>query len=167
MTAFRQSGCLPPLEKVAGTCVASLQREAATPRYNKIMKPFSSSGPRHVLVVDDNEDTAETLATLLQQTLGCEVTTAYDGADALDKAGAVHPDVVLMDIGMPMVDGIEAAQLLRRVFRNRPPRLIAVTGRSGDLSSLTGEGGFDAVLTKPAPFERLIEAIAGETVRAA
>lgn len=131
------------------------------------MKAFSSSGPRHVLVVDDNEDAAETLAELLQQTLGCEVSTAYDGADALDKAGAVHPDVVVMDISMPMVDGVEAAQLLRRVFRDKCPRLVAVTGRAGDLGALTGDGGFDAALAKPVPFERLLEAVCAEVLKAA
>lgn len=131
------------------------------------MKRISSSAPRHVLVVDDHEDAAETLAALLHETFGCEVTTAYDGADALDKAGEVHPDVVIMDITMPMVDGLEAAQLLRRVFRDKRPRLIALTGRARELSSLGTDSGFDVLLSKPVAFEELVEAMRGEVVRAA
>lgn len=120
-----------------------------------------------MLVVDDNEDAAETLAQLIHDSLGCEVTTAYDGADALDKAGAVHPDVVVMDITMPLVDGIEAAGLLRRVFRDKRPRLIALTGRARELSAQDVDTGFDVMLGKPVPFDQLIDAVRGEQRKAA
>jgi len=112
---------------------------------------------QQVLVVDDHEDAADALADVLRLELGCEVATAYDGADALDKAGALHPDLVLMDITMPMVDGYEAASLLRRVFRDRAPRMIAITGRdSAEDREAARSAGFDAVLPKPLQIDRLL-----------
>jgi len=130
------------------------------------MSALYPPGPRHVLVVDDNEDAADSLAVLLQHSLGCEVTTAYDGADALDKAGAVHPDVVVMDISMPLVDGLEAAELLRRVFRHKRPRLIALTGRARELASQP-DTGFDVLLSKPVVLDELMDAVRGDVKKAA
>ena len=129
--------------------------------------PFISPSPRHVLVVDDNEDAADALAVLLHESLGCEVTTAYDGADALDKAGAVHPDVVVMDIGMPLVDGIEAAGLMRRVFRDKSPRLIALTGLARELQEHGEAQDFDVLLSKPVALDQLMEAVRGDLRKAA
>jgi two-component system, cell cycle response regulator DivK len=120
-----------------------------------------------VLVVDDNEEAAEMLAHLLHSSLGCEVSTAYDGADALDKAGAVHPDVVVMDVTMPLVDGIEAAGLLRRVFRDKRPRLIALTGRAHELAAQEADTGFDIVLAKPVSFQQLLDVVCQGTLRQA
>ena len=115
-----------------------------------------------VLVVDDNEDAADALAAVLHSELGCDVYTAYDGADALDKAGAVHPDVVVMDITMPHVDGVEAAGLLRRVFRTHPPRLIAVSGRAGELDAQQARAwGFERLLGKPVELQQLVDAVRG------
>jgi CheY-like chemotaxis protein len=128
---------------------------------------LNSQSPRHVLVVDDNEDAADALAVLLRESLGCDVTTAYDGADALDKAGEVHPDVVVMDIGMPRVDGIEAASLMRRVFRDKSPRLIALTGRARELQDQGDPQGFDVTLAKPVAFDQLVEAVCGDLRKAA
>ena len=115
-----------------------------------------------VLVVDDNEDAADALAALLRGELDCEVYTAYDGAQALDKASEVHPDVVVMDITMPQVDGLEAASLLRKVFRRNPPRLIAVSGSAGVDARQAQAMGFDRLLGKPVPVEQLVEAVCGE-----
>ena len=120
-----------------------------------------------VLVVDDNEDAADALAALLHDELGCEVHQAYDGAQALDKAAELHPDVVVMDISLRLVNGVEAASLMRRVFRGKAPRLIAVTGE------LPGTGleqarawGFDQVFGKPVPLQPLLEAVAGRALPA-
>lgn len=131
-----------------------------------MMAPASRRAGR-VLVVDDNEDAADALAALLRSELDCEVYTAYDGAQALDKAGEVHPDVVVMDITMPQVDGFEAASLLRRVFRRKPPRLIAVSGVSGLKPEQARAWGFDTLLGKPVPVEQLVEAVSGELRHAA
>lgn len=123
-----------------------------------MMTPASRKAGR-VLVVDDNEDAADALAALLRGELHCEVFTAYDGAQALDKAGEVHPDVVVMDITMPQVNGVEAASLLRRVFRKRPPRLIAVSGLDALDAEQARAWGFDTVLGKPVPAAALVEAV--------
>ena len=120
-----------------------------------------------VLVVDDNEDAADALAAVLRSEFDCEVFTAYDGAQALDKAGEVHPDVVVMDITMPQVDGFEAASLLRRVFRRKPPRLIAVSGLADLKPEQARAWGFDALIGKPVPVDRLVEAVSGVLPHAA
>jgi CheY-like chemotaxis protein len=117
-------------------------------------------GPSRVLVVDDNEEAADGLAEVLRGELGCDVYTAYDGAEALDKAGELHPDVVVMDITMPHVDGYEAAGLLRRVFRHKTPRLIAVTGHATEHDAqLAHDCGFDQLLGKPVRMDQLIAAV--------
>jgi CheY-like chemotaxis protein len=125
------------------------------------MMASASRKAGRVLVVDDNEDAADALAALLRGELDCEVYTAYDGAQALDKAGEVHPDVVVMDITMPQVDGFEAARLLRKVFRRRPPRLIAVSGLPGLDARQARAWGFDRLLGKPVPVAQLVEAVRG------
>ncbi len=130
------------------------------------MMPASKKAGR-VLVVDDNEDAADAMAQVLRSEIECEVYTAYDGAQALDKAGEVHPDVVVMDITMPQVDGCEAARLLRRVFRHKPPRLIAVSGRPGLSTEQAQAWGFDALLGKPVPVAQLVDAVCGEVRHAA
>jgi len=115
-----------------------------------------------VLVVDDNEDAADGLAAVLRGELGCPVYTAYDGAQALDKASEVHPGVVVMDITMPHVNGIEAAGLLRRVFRDKVPRLIAVSGHAGELDDAqVHTWGFDRLLGKPIDLAQLVDAVRG------
>jgi CheY-like chemotaxis protein len=126
------------------------------------MMASASRKAGRVLVVDDNEDAADALAALLRGELECEVYTAYDGAQALDKAGEVHPDVVVMDITMPQVDGLEAASLLRKVFRRNPPRLIAVSASSSVDAEQAQAWGFDRLLGKPVPVEQLVQAVCGE-----
>ena len=126
------------------------------------MMASASRRAGRVLVVDDNEDAADALAALLRGELDCEVYTAYDGAQALDKAGEVHPDVVVMDITMPHVDGFEAASLLRRVFRDKPPRLIAVSGLAHLDVKQAQAWGFDQLIGKPVPVDELVEAVCGE-----
>ena len=143
-----------------GTCIA--RSVTVTKQYNEFQMTKVRVSPERVLVVDDNEDAADGLAAVLHAELGCEVRTAYDGAQALDKASEFHPDVVVMDITMPQVDGVEAAQLLRRVFRERTPRLIAVSGRVCDLGGASANAwGFDCVLTKPVDLDALVDAVCG------
>jgi CheY-like chemotaxis protein len=130
-------------------------------------RPAWTSGP--VLVVDDNEDAADGLAAVLRGELGCVVYTAYDGAEALDKAVEVHPEVVVMDITMPHVDGIEAAGLMRRVFRHsrKPPRLIAMSGHASELDAQEAEAcGFDRLLGKPIDLAQLVDAVRDAHLRA-
>ena len=74
---------------------------------NGAHKPAPAGGRPRVLVVDDNRDSARSLALLLEQT-GCKVQTAYDGEAALEAAEAFDPDAVLLDIGLPRLNGFEA-----------------------------------------------------------
>jgi CheY-like chemotaxis protein len=110
-----------------------------------------------VLVVDDEIDTAETLAEVLV-TLGHDVRTAADGAHAIETARAFAPDVVLLDLGLPGIDGFEVARRLRA--EHLAARLIAVTGYGQDVDRQnTEQAGFDAHMVKPvkiAALERLL-----------
>jgi PAS domain S-box-containing protein len=106
----------------------------------------SADRARRVLIVDDNRDAADTLAHVMSG-LGHEVRIAYDGGPALQLAQEFRPDVVLLDLGMPTMDGHEVARRLRQLPALAGTRLIALTG-SADEGRLREEG-FDAVLVKP------------------
>jgi CheY-like chemotaxis protein len=97
-----------------------------------------------VLVVDDSPDSADSMACLLS-IRGHEVHVAYDGSSAFDKVMALRPDVVLLDIALPGMDGIEVAQAVRARAEGRCPIFIAVSGY-GECSAMTL---FDLHLTKP------------------
>jgi len=112
---------------------------------------------QRVLVVDDNRDGAESLARLLRR-LGHEVAAEYDGLTALERAKHFEPDVVLLDLGMPKVDGFQVCERLRAHTWKRRPCIIALTGwgRENDLAR-TKNAGFDAHLVKPVSPDVLIE----------
>jgi len=119
---------------------------------------FSSS--LRVLVVDDNADSAAGLAILLEMT-GNEVRTAHDGVEALGAADRFRPDVVLLDIGMPKMDGYEVARTIRRQPWAERTVLIAVTGWGEASDRLrSGEAGFDHHLVKPVDIGGLMELLA-------
>ena len=102
-----------------------------------------------VLVVDDNEDSADWLAMMLEL-MGHEVRTAHDGAAGVAVAGAFRPDLILMDIGMPILNGYEAAQHIRQKPWGREPFIVALTGwGSADDHRRTQDAGFDRHLVKP------------------
>jgi CheY-like chemotaxis protein/anti-sigma regulatory factor (Ser/Thr protein kinase) len=112
----------------------------------------SSTPAGQVLVVDDNVDSAEILATLLRRS-GHDVQTAYTGPAALDAAASHTPDVVLLDIGLPGLNGYEVARRLRQNPKLDGVRLVAMTGygQESDLQ-LAWEAGFDEHLVKPVDF---------------
>ena len=109
----------------------------------------SLSHPLRVLVVDDCPDTTESLRILLDL-WGHEVRTAHSGAEALGLAPALLPEVILLDIGLPGLDGYEVARRLRRLPGLADAFVIAVTGysREQDLARAR-EAGFDLALVKP------------------
>jgi CheY-like chemotaxis protein len=110
----------------------------------------SAVRPLNILVVDDNPDAAETLALVLQSA-GHEVRVAGDGLDALEAAKASRPEVVLLDLGMPGMNGFEAAHRLQADPSARPELLIALTGWSSDDDrKRTRAAGFAHHITKPA-----------------
>lgn len=116
---------------------------------------ISAKPPRRVLVVDDNRDAAESLGMLLEL-LGAEVQLVYSGRDALAAVETFHPAVVLMDIGMPDMNGHEVARRIRAQPELDDVTLIALTGwgQDGDRES-SKHAGFDYHLIKPADFSAL------------
>jgi len=104
---------------------------------------------RRILVVEDNADVAETTAAMLALS-GHEVRTVHDGVEALSMVEAFAPDVVLLDIGLPRMDGYEVARRLRQLPATRDTLLVALTGYGQASDRLRGrEAGFDEHLLKP------------------
>lgn len=122
--------------------------------------PTSSSpngSSRRILVVDDNRDAAETLAEILS-VHGDELRTAYDGLEALEVGARFQPDVVLLDIGMPRMNGYEAAQAMRREPWGQAATLIALTGWGQPQDrQRSQEAGFNHHLVKPVEPEALLK----------
>jgi len=117
-----------------------------------------------VLVVDDNVDAAQSLAQLLE-VYGHDVRTAYTGPTAVAAASEYNADVVLLDIGLPELDGFEVAKWIRQQPTHQKTVLVAITGygqESDRERSLTG--GFDYHLVKPADFSRVLEILAAVKV---
>ncbi len=109
---------------------------------------------RRILVVDDNRDAAESLSVLLRL-LGNEVRTAHDGVEAVASATEFRPDVVLLDIGLPKLNGYEAARRIREQ-QGDAVVLIALTGWGQDEDRRrSSEAGFNHHMTKPVEFEEL------------
>lgn len=107
-------------------------------------------GPVRVLVVDDNHDAADTLEMLLR-VLGAEVRVARDGPQALEAFAPFDPDLVLLDIGMPGMDGYQVARALRGRHPDHRARMVALTGWGQEADRQRGrEAGFDHHLVKPA-----------------
>jgi len=114
-----------------------------------VAEAAAAAVPCRVLVVDDNRDAAETTALFLELA-GHEVQVADDGVQALDGAAAFAPDVVVLDIGLPRMDGYEVARRLRTRPETRHALLIALTGYGQQSDRmLAKEAGFDKHLVKP------------------
>ena len=115
-----------------------------------------------VLVVDDNVDSADILAQLLTIS-GHEVRTAYTGPAGLVVAAECLPDVVLLDIGLPGIDGYEVARRLRQIPRLEAVKIVAMTGYGQEADiRLAQEAGFDSHQVKPIDFmkvEKLLTAL--------
>ncbi len=102
-----------------------------------------------ILVVDDNHDAADSLGMLLRFT-GSEVCIAYDGLQALASARAFRPTVVLLDIGLPSLNGYDVARALRKMPQTEKALLVATTGWSQPADrERSHEAGFDHHLVKP------------------
>ena len=116
--------------------------------------------PQRILVADDNRDAAEALSLQLQFE-GHDVRTAHDGVEALEVARTFEPDIVLLDLGMPKMDGYETARQLRLRSNGRRLRLIALTGWGQQQDrDRTADAGFDAHLVKPVAEAQLFRALA-------
>ena len=108
----------------------------------------------HVLIVDDYPDTAETACQLLESA-GHECRAVTCGADALAAVDAFRPDLAIIDIDLPDMDGCALLGALRSRFPTHPPYLVALTGSKHALERAV-EAGFDECLLKPAGREQLL-----------
>ncbi len=117
----------------------------------------SGTAARRILVVDDNRDSAESLAELLELT-GNKTHVAYDGLEAVAAAATFEPAVVLLDIGLPRMNGYEAAQKIREQPWGKKMVLIALTGwGQDDARQRSREAGFDGHLVKPVDYADLMK----------
>ncbi|SDO91115.1 PAS/PAC sensor hybrid histidine kinase [Ralstonia sp. 25mfcol4.1] len=131
--------------------------------------PSSSGGPDHgggherrVLLVDDNRDAADSMSILLEMS-GHHVTIAYDGMEAIHAAARVRPDVALIDLAMPGMDGFAVIHALRGMPALSGTRYVALTGfgQASDREQ-TAAAGFDVHLIKPVELDLLLKVIAGD-----
>jgi PAS domain S-box-containing protein len=131
--------CLPALPSTSEMPLTMTQSET----------PAAAAPSTRVLVVDDNVDAAETLVTFLEM-LGLQATSVHEGNGALAAAQRFDPDVVLLDIGLPGMDGYQVARVLRADPKVGRARLIALTGWGADTDRRRAmDAGFDHHLTKP------------------
>ncbi len=121
--------------------------------------PTASLRPLHILIADDNVDLTESFAEILTSS-GHRVDVVYDGAAAVEKAQANPPDIALLDIGMPKLDGYEVARQLRAGVATQGIHLVAITGwgQASDLEAARA-AGFDHHLLKPVEPQDLVRLI--------
>jgi CheY-like chemotaxis protein len=136
-----------------------LSKHAAKPSVPAAAAPASAR--LRMVVVDDNQDAAETLAMALDL-FGCDVTVAHSAAQALDILPGATPSVVLLDIGLPDMNGYELARRVRQLPGGPAMTLIATTGWGQQKDRERAfEAGFDHHLTKPVDFEMLRSLLLG------
>jgi signal transduction histidine kinase len=127
--------------------------------------PPGAIAPRRILVVDDNRDAAASLAMLLEFD-GHAIVTAHDGPAAYAAADTHRPEVALLDIGLPVMDGYEVCRRIREQPWGRPMLLVALTGWGQEEDrARTRESGFDAHLVKPVNYTDLMALLGSLTVR--
>jgi signal transduction histidine kinase len=138
-----------PRKKIDGVAAAARADEL------QASEPPASTAARRILLADDNRDALETLARLLQLG-GHEIYKAVDGVQALEAATRVRPDLVLLDIGMPGMDGYEVARRIRSQPWGRAARLVALSGWGQESDrKRSREAGFDSHCIKPLDPQRL------------
>jgi CheY-like chemotaxis protein len=141
---------LPVLVGAAGPQAAGGTEEPAAPQ--SLLR---------ILIVDDNRDSADSLVMLLRL-MGNDTRTAYDGQQGADVAAEFRPDVILLDIGLPKLDGYEACRRIREQSWGKTAVLIAVTGwGQAEDRRLSHEAGFDYHMVKPVDPQELMKLLAG------
>jgi CheY-like chemotaxis protein len=133
----------------------SAERNSGTLLGTRQVATTPSTGRLRILIVDDNEDAANTLGRLLTL-MGKDVRVVHDGPKAIAEAVRFQPRVVLLDLGMPGMDGIETARHIRARPAGRDVILVALTGWGQDQDrQRTEEAGFAAHFVKPVNLEQL------------
>jgi CheY-like chemotaxis protein len=137
---------------------ATLLEDRITSGSNKIgatSQQEPGANRKRVLVVEDNRDSAEMLCEVLGS-YGCVTRLAYNGPAALDAARDFHPDLALIDINLPLMDGYELARSIRQMRGLGAIRLVALTGHSEPAHRRRAqEAGFDRHLVKPVDLDQL------------
>ena len=110
--------------------------------------------PKTIMIVDDYADT-RTMVRILLEWHGYEVLEAADGYEAVEKSIRYHPDLILMDLALPVMDGVTATKLIRDTEGFDKVSIVALTGFGNTSFEKTIEAGFDNVLVKPLHFENL------------
>jgi PAS domain S-box-containing protein len=164
-------GTIEAFSRGAGEGCEFLVRLPLAPEQSEAEAAASARSPaqgptrmRRVLVVDDNHDAADSLGMLLEF-LGADVAVAHDGPQALEMLGSFRPEVVLLDLGMPGMSGLEVARRMREDPELKGVTLVALTGwGQREDRRRTHEAGFDYHLVKPADVGTLqsILAVSGE-----
>ena len=120
-----------------------------------------------ILIAEDNRDSADSLKALLEA-LGYEAHISNDGETAVRLAGKLRPDVIIMDIGLPGINGYEAARQVRALQTGSPPLIVALTGWGKQSDRLqSAEAGIDHHLVKPLDLAALKQILDSVPVRAA
>lgn len=144
----------------------ALAAQQAAPAPLPTEAPAPQRTVRQVLVVDDNQDSADTLAEVLRL-MGCEADTAYDGVEGVEKAQQLRPDALVLDLGMPRMNGFEACRRIRSQPWGRDMKIVAVSGwGQQEDRRRSAEAGFDAHLVKPVVPDALLEVLDGLSQRA-
>jgi CheY-like chemotaxis protein len=119
---------------------------------------------KRVLIVDDSVDTARGMAKILRRA-GYDVHAVYDGFSAIEAARTFHPNIVLLDIGLPSMDGYQIAEELRKGAHGSDLVIIAISGYGPDQDPKRSlAAGFDHHLVKPVDFHSLLALLARVTV---
>jgi PAS domain S-box-containing protein len=138
--------------------IAKLPRHGQSSPSDQVAPPVAAAAPRKkVLIADDNHDAADSLAILLRME-GHDVTVVYDGSQAVAEIEAAQPEIAVLDIGMPELDGYEVAKLVRASSTGSAVTLIAVTGWGQALDKTRASAaGFNHHFTKPVELEHLAQ----------
>jgi signal transduction histidine kinase/DNA-binding response OmpR family regulator len=137
-----------------------MRQQTKAPAPAQVTAPLDTNGGQRILVVDDNVDSAESLSLMLEL-LGHKVSLAHDGLEAVEAAKQFKPDIAFLDLGMPKMNGYDAARLIREQPENRGVKLVALTGWGQEEDKRRShDAGFDMHLVKPIDFsalEKLLE----------
>jgi signal transduction histidine kinase len=156
-----ESASLPASTLPAG----SAEPETPTPAERATRSPPTTL---RLLIIDDNEDLASGLAMYLAETSGHEVRLAHSGLRGIDEARTFNPDAVLLDIGLPDIDGYEVARRLREQVGLRGVPLIAISGFSSEADRQRAQrAGFDRYFVKPVSYDVLSDVLSAHCAPAA
>lgn len=124
------------------------------PNMNEIREVTGEAMAKKILLVEDYEDTRQLMAVMLSF-CGCQVVEAKDGYEAVEKAISERPDLILMDIGMPILDGLSATQAIRQHAELADIPIVALTAYGDFYEDKAIAAGCNEVIQKPFDFEQL------------